>query len=200
MAQRVHRIAARGVKCNRHPLARAFFIKRPEIAMRDIAAAVVGIDHHADIAKLCDGALHLVDGGPAIDVQRDESDGFQPLAVDRAPIVQPVVVGPAQRDRIIALAHPRQHQSAGRVDDLQIDALLGVVGEVLRRGRRPLPGKRAVLRAVEIVRGIDRRPVPVFFRQPLAVHRLVIDGVPVGVDDDHAVLHARTSSSTGWAL
>jgi hypothetical protein len=61
-------------------------------------------------------------------MQRHERNGFQPLAVDRAP----TVIGAAQCNGIIALAHPRQHQSAGPVDDLQVDRLLRVVGEVLR--------------------------------------------------------------------
>src|SRR6267143_4415679 len=54
MAQRVHRVAARGVKADGHALARALLVERPEIAMRDVAAAVVGIHHDANRAELRD--------------------------------------------------------------------------------------------------------------------------------------------------
>jgi hypothetical protein len=189
MAQRVHRVAARGVEGDGHALARAFLVKRPEIAMRDVAAAVIGVDHDADRAETRDGALHLLDRRPHIDVQRHEGDALEALAIGPAPVIEPVVVGSAQGDRVIALAHARQKQPAGRIDDLQIDALAVIVGEVLLRRRRPLAGEPAVLRAVEIVARIDRRPLPVLLRQALAVDPLVIDGVSVGVDDDHAVLH-----------
>jgi len=38
MAERVERVAARGVERDGDPLAGAFLVERPEVAMRDIAA------------------------------------------------------------------------------------------------------------------------------------------------------------------
>jgi len=52
MAQRIERVAARGVKSDRDTLARALFVERPEIAVSDIAAAIEGVDHHPDHAEL----------------------------------------------------------------------------------------------------------------------------------------------------
>jgi hypothetical protein len=105
MAERIHRIAARGVKADGHTLARAFLVERPEIAMRDIAAAIIGVDHDADGPELRHSALHLVDRGPDIDMQRHQRDAFKAIAVDRAPVAQPIVVGAAQSDRVFGLAH-----------------------------------------------------------------------------------------------
>src|SRR5262249_43165044 len=162
--------------------------KRPEIAMRDIAAAVVGVDHDADRAALRHRALHLVDRGAHIDMQGHERDAFQALPVDRAPIVEPVIVGLAERDRVIRLADAREEKAAGRINDLQIDALAVVVGEVLR-GVLGLLRDLAVLAAVEAVHRRDEVALLVPLGKALAIDRLVIDGVTVGIDDQHAVLH-----------
>src|SRR5215831_19783817 len=46
-----------------------------------------------------------------------------------------------------------------------------------------------VLVAVETVTRVDEVALAVALRQPLAIHWLRIDGVAVGVDDHHVVLH-----------
>src|SRR5215470_1859620 len=104
MAERVERVAPRGVKRDCDALTGAFLVKRPEIAMGDIAAAVIGIDHHADRAELADSALHFVNRSLAVDMQWHERDALQPLAVDRAPIVEPVIVCLAESDRVVRLS------------------------------------------------------------------------------------------------
>src|SRR5690348_8571652 len=95
MAQRVERVAARGVECYGDALTSALFVERPEIPVSNIAAAVVGIDHHADIAEFRHGPLHLLDGRSGVDVQRHERDTLEPTTLDRAPIIEPVIVGSA---------------------------------------------------------------------------------------------------------
>src|SRR5437763_1036617 len=52
MSERVERVAARGVERDRDALLRAFLVEGPEVAMRDVAAAVIGVDHDADRAEL----------------------------------------------------------------------------------------------------------------------------------------------------
>src|SRR5690348_12197438 len=121
-------------------------------------------------------------------MQRDERDALQALLVDRAPIGEPIIVGPGERDRVIRLAHSRQHQPARRIDDLEIDAFAVVVGEVLRRVLG-LFFDLAVLVPVEAVARVNKAALPVLLGETLAVHALVIDGVAVGIDDQHAVLH-----------
>src|ERR1044071_1821644 len=121
-------------------------------------------------------------------MQRDEGDALQALFVDRAPIGEPIIVGPGERDRVIRLAHPRQHQPARRIDDLEIDALAVGVGEVLRRVLGLLLDL-AVLVPVEAVARVNKAALAVLLGETLAVHALVIDGVAVGIDDQHAVFH-----------
>src|ERR1051326_253954 len=121
-------------------------------------------------------------------MQRDERDALQALLVDRAPIGEPIIVGPGERDRVIRLAHPRQHQPARRIDDLEIDALAVVVGEVLRRVLGLLLDL-SVLVPVEAVARVNKAALAVLLGETLAVHALVIDGVAVGIDNQHAVFH-----------
>ncbi|TMJ77534.1 MAG: hypothetical protein E6G73_03330 [Alphaproteobacteria bacterium] len=121
-------------------------------------------------------------------MQRHERDALQALLVDRAPIGEPVIVGPGERDRVIRLAHPRQHQPAGRIDDLEINPLAVIVGEVLRRVLG-LFLDFAVLVPVEPVARVNKAALAVLLREALAVDALVIDGVAVGIDDQHAVFH-----------
>src|SRR5215471_13862763 len=121
-------------------------------------------------------------------MQRHERDAFQALPIDRAPIVEPVIVGLAKRDRVIRLADARQEEAARWIDDLEVDALAVVVGEVLR-GVLGLLRNLAVLAAIEAVHRGDEVALPVALGKALAVDGLVIDGVAVGIDDQHAVLH-----------
>src|SRR6516162_3742297 len=188
MAERIHCIAPRGVKRDGDTLTGALLVERPEIAMGDIAAAVIGIDHDADCAELADSSLHFVDRGLGVDMQWHDRDSLQPLAVDRAPIIEPVIVCLAESVRIVRLSDPRQKQAAGRIDNLQVDAFLRIVSEVLRWRLRALVD-RAILVAVEPVARDNEIALPVALGQPLAIDGFIIDGVPVSVDDHHAVLH-----------
>src|SRR5689334_2169651 len=52
MPERVEGVAAGSMERDRDALPGAFLVKRPEIAMRDVAAAVIGVDHDADSAEL----------------------------------------------------------------------------------------------------------------------------------------------------
>src|SRR5438067_4449687 len=103
-------------------------------------------------------------------MQRHERDALQALLVDRAPIGEPVIVGPGERDRVIRLAYPRQHQPAGRIDDLEINPLAVIVGEVLRR-ILGLFFDLAVLVPVETVARVNKAALAVLLREALAPDR-----------------------------
>src|SRR3984893_5161613 len=70
MAERVHGVAARGVKGDCDTLAGTFLVERPEIAVGDVAAAIEGVDHYPDGAELRDRPLHLGDRRLDVDMQR----------------------------------------------------------------------------------------------------------------------------------
>src|SRR5437763_664943 len=78
MAERVERVAARGVERDRDALAGAFLVERPEIAMRDVLAAVetVARDNEVALAVLLRQALavdRLVIDGMAVGIDDDHA-------------------------------------------------------------------------------------------------------------------------------
>src|SRR5438105_793332 len=83
------------MEANGHTLAGAFLVERPEIAVTHMAATVEGMDHHANCAQLAHGPRHLIDGGLDVGLQWHDGDGPETLGVGRAPLVDPIVVGPS---------------------------------------------------------------------------------------------------------
>src|SRR5262249_59863563 len=90
MAERVHRVAARGMEPDSHALPCALLVEWPEIAMGNIAAAVIGIDHDAYRAEFRNSPHHFVDRCPDVDMQRHQRHTLEAVAVAGGPIIEPM--------------------------------------------------------------------------------------------------------------
>src|SRR5262245_17003516 len=188
MAHRVHSVAASSVEAHCHIQVGARLVEWPEVPVGDVTAAHKSVHHHTHQPQLF-SALQLFDCRRYIDVQRCDAHRLQTLGIGGAPLGNPVVVGLGEGDAVIVLAQARVAQASGRIQHHDVNALqvsilqIALHGDGRVRDTAVLPPVKAVATAG------DALTLPELLGQTPAVHGLLVQRMPIRVNDDHTVAH-----------
>src|SRR4029450_1694689 len=184
-----HGVAASSVEAHRHIQVGARLVERPEVFVGDITAAHKSVHHHTHQPPLF-SALQLFDGRRYVDVQRCDAHRLEALGIGGAPLGNPVVIGLGKGDAVVVLAQARVAQASGRIQHHDVNALeisilqIALHGDGRVRDAAVLPPVKAVTTAA------DALTLPELLGQTLAVHGLLVQRMPIRVNDDHTVAHS----------